>query len=420
VGPITLQSPLRVVINGGGPAGLALATALVPCPHISVLVLDKGAYGSEGLTGRGYLWKKPHYKKVLEDLNKDLAEEIEKHAIDHVHQQNTFISKGSYSQTNHSSMVFCNRAKMLKVMDDFLSHDVVHYESEALDFKEQEDGTLEVHTSNNETLFCDVLVGADGIWSDIRTKMNGASNHGDGIRRMKTVQIIGRYYDYQNKEKMYQRSNHGGLVVETHFGVKGFLIHLPGLFWFHFATLHDGPPASQHQPHDISDSKSNNSVSKADVQYLCSNFKHQPEALKLFNQELFFKESLYDNPPSLNKQWSKGPVVLTGDAINAVTPVAGNGALEAIKDAIVLKQELEIITDREDIVYALGKYQERRSAQRAAVNGLGYLMLQATAANAYIAIFVTFVFSEFMQSILFSVSTNDGEAAQNQSGSSSE
>ena len=58
--------------------------------------------------------------------------------------------------------------------------------------------------------------------------------------------------------------------------------------------------------------------------------------------------------------WQKGPVVLVGDAIHAVSPGAGQGASLAVEDALVLAKCLR---DREDHALAFATYERLRRAR---------------------------------------------------------
>ncbi len=58
--------------------------------------------------------------------------------------------------------------------------------------------------------------------------------------------------------------------------------------------------------------------------------------------------------------WQKGPVVLVGDAIHAVSPGAGQGASLAVEDALVLAKCLR---DREDYALAFATYERLRRAR---------------------------------------------------------
>jgi 2-polyprenyl-6-methoxyphenol hydroxylase-like FAD-dependent oxidoreductase len=55
--------------------------------------------------------------------------------------------------------------------------------------------------------------------------------------------------------------------------------------------------------------------------------------------------------------WSKGPVVLLGDAAHATTPGIGQGAAQAIEDAVVLAR---CLAERESVPHALADYEASR------------------------------------------------------------
>ena len=65
--------------------------------------------------------------------------------------------------------------------------------------------------------------------------------------------------------------------------------------------------------------------------------------------------ALFTLPPL--PRWGRGPVVLLGDAAHAMLPHQGQGANQAIEDAAVLAAELEYATD---IPAALRRYQDQR------------------------------------------------------------
>ena len=59
-------------------------------------------------------------------------------------------------------------------------------------------------------------------------------------------------------------------------------------------------------------------------------------------------------------RWSRGPVVLLGDAVHAMLPHHGQGANQTIEDAVVLAAELDGCTD---IQAAVRRYEHRRRAR---------------------------------------------------------
>ena len=57
------------------------------------------------------------------------------------------------------------------------------------------------------------------------------------------------------------------------------------------------------------------------------------------------------------RYWSQGRVTMLGDAAHAMTPNLGQGACQAIEDAVELG---ECLKDKTDIVAALKRYEKRR------------------------------------------------------------
>jgi 2-polyprenyl-6-methoxyphenol hydroxylase-like FAD-dependent oxidoreductase len=57
------------------------------------------------------------------------------------------------------------------------------------------------------------------------------------------------------------------------------------------------------------------------------------------------------------RRWSQGRIVLLGDAAHATTPGVGQGAAQALEDAVVLANE---VADREDLPTGLVRYESTR------------------------------------------------------------
>jgi 2-polyprenyl-6-methoxyphenol hydroxylase-like FAD-dependent oxidoreductase len=64
---------------------------------------------------------------------------------------------------------------------------------------------------------------------------------------------------------------------------------------------------------------------------------------------------IHDRPPA--KEWGRGRVTLLGDAAHPMTPNLGQGAAQALEDAVALAGAL---TDDDDPVAALRRYEQRR------------------------------------------------------------
>src|SRR5580692_5060670 len=81
--------------------------------------------------------------------------------------------------------------------------------------------------------------------------------------------------------------------------------------------------------------------------------------LRLFEAgDTWYKWALYDRDPI--PQWTKGRVTLLGDAAHAMLPYLGQGASQAIEDGAVLATALAGAAAASDPVAALGRYERTR------------------------------------------------------------
>ena len=78
---------------------------------------------------------------------------------------------------------------------------------------------------------------------------------------------------------------------------------------------------------------------------------------------------VYDRPPA--KRWGKGRVTLLGDAAHPMTNAAGQGANQAIEDAVVLGSCLEGATDPAE---ALRAYEKKRIKRAGKISQLAWKM----------------------------------------------
>ena len=72
--------------------------------------------------------------------------------------------------------------------------------------------------------------------------------------------------------------------------------------------------------------------------------------------------------PTQPGTWHKGPVVLVGDAVHAISPSSGQGASMALEDAVVLAKCLRDVPDLEQ---AFGTFEHLRRERTAKMLGLG-------------------------------------------------
>jgi 2-polyprenyl-6-methoxyphenol hydroxylase-like FAD-dependent oxidoreductase len=84
---------------------------------------------------------------------------------------------------------------------------------------------------------------------------------------------------------------------------------------------------------------------------------HEPveQLIAATDESVILRHDIYDRP--VLGRWGNGRVTLLGDAAHAMTPNLGQGACQAIEDAVVLARELAA---RRDLPGALRSYETRR------------------------------------------------------------
>jgi 2-polyprenyl-6-methoxyphenol hydroxylase-like FAD-dependent oxidoreductase len=162
---------------------------------------------------------------------------------------------------------------------------------------------------SGERIKADVLVGADGISSVIRDGLHGAE--------------APRYAGYtcwrgicQDNGVLPDRSAFLAIGAGSQFGL------LPcgegRLYWFLTKNAHRGTTQT-----------------KAEAAELCRDWAAPvPEIVEGTPEDAILQNDIVDRPPL--RWWGRGAVTLLGDAAHACTPNLGQGACQALEDAVVL------------------------------------------------------------------------------------
>mmetsp|Transcript_5529 Transcript_5529/g.12180 ORF Transcript_5529/g.12180 Transcript_5529/m.12180 type:complete len:549 (+) Transcript_5529:177-1823(+) len=229
-------------------------------------------------------------------------------------------------------------------------------------YYEHEDGTVDITTKNGEThTGFDVLVGADGIWSSVRSQMwnEGGAKPGtctySGYTLFAAETVMDPTSDFFKDEGYFD----AGYKVYIGPG-KYFVTSDVGsgrIQWYAFLAL----------PADTKARASN-------LEFLTEQFEGwTPEihaCLENTPVEIIEQRDLYDRRPSVLKSWSEGHVTMLGDAVHPMMPNLGQGGCQAIEDSYVLCDELCAITDKSEIPSALQSYYRRRIVRSAIVQGM--------------------------------------------------
>ena len=98
---------------------------------------------------------------------------------------------------------------------------------------------------------------------------------------------------------------------------------------------------------------------------------HTPisEAIEATEPSVIFRNDIVDRRPV--KHWGQGRVTLLGDAAHPTTPNLGQGACQAIEDAVFLAASLR---GASDVPIALRSYESQRQARTAFITNQSWLI----------------------------------------------
>lgn len=119
---------------------------------------------------------------------------------------------------------------------------------------------------------------------------------------------------------------------------------------------------------------------------LCSEF--QPMVKELISSSetsAIIRSDLYDFKPI--DRWTDGRVVLMGDAAHATTPNMGQGACQAIEDALVLATELSINAPQQ----AFRNFHQKRKDKTAFITNNSWRLGQVTNTQGVVKKFIKFM-----------------------------
>lgn len=336
----------RIVIAGAGLGGLAAACCLSKAGY-DVQVLEQAPALAEVGAGIQISANAMH---VLNDLG--LGEAISRMAVRpgayvfRLHDTGETISQFSladeherlhrapYNQLHRADLhdLLAARARAFKP-------DVVRLNSRVTRFDESETG-VRVHLASGETVEGDLLVGADGIKSVVRSQIAGpdrATYTGDVAWRLTlpTSELPPNFMPQVMSVWMGP-----GAHIVCYYLRAGALLNFVGIV----------------ETDEISEESW---TAKFPWEKLKADFRGWHPDIQLIidraDRDMCFRWSLFDRPPLAN--WSARRVTMLGDAVHATLPYLAQGAAMAVEDAAVLTRALRM---KGDVAEALQLYQRNR------------------------------------------------------------
>ncbi|KAJ5928125.1 hypothetical protein N7466_007081 [Penicillium verhagenii] len=326
------NGPFKVVIVGGSIAGLTLAHCLDRA-GIDYVILErrKDVAPQEGAS----IGIMPNGARILEQLGLYSELEAAVHPLEtaHITYPDGFCYQ-SYFPTLISErfgfpLAFLDRQKVLEHLSGSLADASRLHCSKTVHRVEQRENNIRVHTTDGAYFDGDLVVGADGVHSTIRTEMLRLAEKRKTLAQSLssiTVEygcIFGISKPHPNLKAGQQIScyNDGWSILSV-IGKNGHI------YWFLFFRLD--------QRYSYSDAPR---FSSSEGAKQCETFASEPYWQQITFGEVWERRETF-NTTVLDEyvlsRWHWGRIVCLGDSVHKIAPHTGQGANCAMEDAAAL------------------------------------------------------------------------------------
>ncbi|HJT95836.1 MAG TPA: FAD-dependent oxidoreductase [Mycobacterium sp.] len=309
----------QILVIGAGIAGLATAVALQRRGH-DVTVIEERIKTSSG-AGIS-IW--PNALAALDEIGlgdavRDAGGRVTAGALRW--RDGTWLRHPAHERLVKAlgePLVVIRRSALTTVLADAVDEGTIHYGLSARELTATADG-VRVGLSDSSTREADAVVGADGTRSVVARHLNGA--------------LSDRYVGYTAWRGVAEHSLDPDVAGEVmgpciEFG------HVPlgpdHTYWFATERAAEGRVAPQ-----------------GELTYLKSRFASWadpiPAVLAATDPKNVLHNDLYDRDQA--RHWSRGPIVVVGDAAHPMRPHLGQGGCQGLEDAAILARFLDADAD---------------------------------------------------------------------------
>jgi 2-polyprenyl-6-methoxyphenol hydroxylase-like FAD-dependent oxidoreductase len=339
----------KVIIIGGGIGGVTAAIALKRA-GMDVTVFERAEELRE--VGSGL----PLWTNALRALHTiGLSDELEKLGV-----QVTSVSVSTWrgdiltDTKNDENLIrlgtitiVVHRAELLALLLNTLGEDRIQLGMNCVGFTQDETGVC-ARFEGGQEVRGDVLIGADGIHSIIRTQLFGLIKPG--------------YVGYTCWRGLAHTTRTG---LETWAWGKGCQFGITPMsqgraYWF---VQKYAPEGEKDKP----------GGKKSEILELFHDWHDPiPAVIEATAETDILRNDIYELKHL--RQWSQGRITLLGDAAHAMTPNLGQGACQAIEDAVAIGA---CLIETTDIAAALQLYENRRVTRANNITRLAHLIGQS-------------------------------------------
>ncbi len=341
---------MKAIVVGGGIGGLTTAIAL-QAKGIEVEVYE--AATEFGEVGAG-IWVAPNAMKIYERLG--LSNDIKEAGYAYKRGVGISTYSGEVLGEMQAGLIKEKHGHYTTAIHRARLHEILIQQTHSATpgkrlarYEETED-EVKAHFEDGTTATGDILIGADGIKSVIRSQMLGDVSYrytGQTCWRLLTKFPL----DFGSFDMMEIWGNVGGLRVGSG------RINVDMVYTFITAKR---PKGETDNPETLKD----------DLKTLCQAYPNQiHDLIEATPTDKILRNDLYDFKPI--HQWHKGRVVLVGDAAHATTPNMGQGACQAIESGYVLAH---MLSEAQNIEEAFSRYQAMRIKKAHKVTNMSWQM----------------------------------------------
>lgn len=333
-GKVRYGPELRVLIVGGGVAGLTLAALLEQRGFTPVLVEKDHEYGDPGyIIG---LW--PTGSRVLKGLGQfakfcDEGVECSRYMVCNEHGETLRSFSFEPLTRRYGPLVDVSRLQLIELLRSAVDTRRIRFGTTVREIAETAEGVVAVFDDGTAELF-DVVVGCDGIHSVVRQLVFG--------------DVPLEYSGVAGWALWLPPDFVPPPEVVEYWGAGKFVGMYPARRRFCAVLAFQAPP-DQSDPVEtrLARARSTFGGFGGIVPWVLGELPAAEEMVRL------------DFSDVRMEQWTRGRVVLIGDAAHAILPTAGMGASLALESAAVLAEEL-CRTDSKFLIPTLEKFVDRR------------------------------------------------------------
>ena len=375
---ITDDAPLRVLISGGGLGGLFAAISLRDAGMEVIVVERTAVYRPFG----GPIQLASNGVSTIKATSESLFRRV--HEVSRPFWRTTSGMRDGISgswmfkfgaitelpnEYNLPFSICVDRSDLQEVLlEEIQDCGVLQMGTSLLGYRnntEENGGGVTAFLDDGSKIHADLLIGADGIWSQVRAQMFDESAGAKGAAS--TASFTG--YKLYSGLPIFRPYYYEDVGYSAFIGPDHYFVTCPDragrVQWYGFVKADRPNQADALNP----------------IEFLEETFQGwAPEVLELIratDPKEVQSRDLWDRYPLIGRSWSDGCVTLLGDSCHATMPNIGQGAGLAFEDGFELARTLETVKRRSGVPDALRAFYRKRIIRTAAVQGLGRMNSEA-------------------------------------------